>query len=761
MASSHRSEQSASPNRIMLRRALFLTIVCGIVAFVGLTLRLFDIQILHHERYETAAVEQQLRQTTVPARRGTIYDRNYNILAMSGSVSNIYISPAEIQRNNEDKELIADGLSEILGVDRDKILEKMENTSSWYATIKLKVDDETVEAVRSFKEENSLRGVKIEEATKRYYPYSSLASHVIGFVGVDDYGLAGLEYSLDSTLSGIDGRVVRATNAAGTDMLFTDFEDYYDAQDGEDVVLTIDTTVQYYLEKYLSLAVQDYMVQNGACGIVMDVKTGAVLAMASLDNFDLNDYLTVSSTAQARVDAAETETERDELLSEERTTMWRNKAVSDTYEPGSTFKIITLAMALETGAVSEASDFYCGGSVDVLGRTNPVNCWRSGGHGSETLAQAVMNSCNVAFVQIGQRVGAERFYEYARAFGFFDKTGIDLPGEAGSLWWDDDVFCDPLNRSQLAAASFGQTFTITPIQLITAVSAVANGGYLMRPYLVSDVLDENGGTVSHTEPTVVRQVISEQTSAICCNILEQVVGSEGGTGKNAYVAGYRIGGKTGTSTKTSLEASTGEKEYIVSFVGIAPADDPEIAVLVLLDTPSSNCGVYISGGQMAAPTVGNIMADVLPYLGVKTAYSEEEKALADREVPALRGMALPLAVQSAEDAGFSYRVVGEGDSVTDQLPAAGAVIAAGSELVLYCGTEPEAAEVTVPALSGLSYEAARAALADCGLYLRDESGILGGEGVTVVGQTREAGSTVTRGSVVGVSLSDSANLGRY
>lgn len=761
MASNRRSEQTASPNRIMLRRALFLMIVCGIVAFAVLALRLFDIQILHHEEYESAAVEQQLRQTTVPARRGTIYDRGYNILAMSSSVSNVYISPEEIIRNDEDVELIADGLSEILGVDRERIIEKAGDRGSWYATIKLKVDDETVEAVRAFKEENGLRGVKIEEATKRYYPYSSLASHVIGFVGVDDYGLAGLEYSLDSTLSGVDGRVVRATNAAGTDMLFTDFEDYYDAQDGESVVTTIDATVQYYLEKYLSLAVEDYMVQNGACGIVMDVNTGAILAMASLNNFDLNNYLALGDDAQARVDAAQTEAERDERLAAERETQWRNKAVSDTYEPGSTFKIITLAMALEEGAVNEYSEFYCGGSVDVLGRTKPVNCWKSGGHGAETLAQSVMNSCNVAFVQIGQSVGAQSFYEYARAFGFFDKTGIDLPGEAGSLWWSDEVFCDEQNRSQLAAASFGQTFTITPIQLITAVSAVANGGYLMRPYLVSDVLDEDGNTVRHTEPTVVRQVISEQTSALCCEILEQVVGSSGGTGKNAYVAGYRVGGKTGTSTKTTLEASTGEKQYIVSFAGIAPADDPEIAVLVLLDTPSNDCGVYISGGQMAAPTVGNIMADVLPYLGVKAEYSEEEQALVDREVPALSGLALEMAQQTADDMGFTCRVVGEGDTVTAQLPAAGAVIAAGSEIVLYCGSEPDASETMVPALAGLSYEQARQTLAEYGLFLRDDSGILGGEGVTVVSQSHEPGSTAARGSVVGVSLSDSGNLGRY
>lgn len=761
MASKRRSEQTASPNRIMYRRALVLAIVCGVAVFVALAVRLFFIQIVNHEKYETAAVNQQLRQTTIPARRGTIYDRSGNILAMSSAVSNVYISPAEIDQNGEDKTLIADGLSEILGVDRARILEKMEDKSSYYSTVKLKVDDETVEAVRAFKEENELRGVKIEEATRRYYPYSSLASHVIGFVGVDDYGLAGLEYSLDSTLSGIDGRVVRATNAAGTDMLFTDFEDYYDAEDGEDVVLTIDTTVQYYLEKYLTLAAEDYMVQNGACGIVMDVDTGAILAMASIGNFDLNDYLAIDDDAQARVDAAATDEERSELLAAARETQWRNKAVSDTYEPGSTFKIITLAMALEEGTVNEQSDFYCGGSVDVIGRTKPVNCWKDGGHGSETLAEAVMNSCNVAFVQIGQRVGAQTFYEYARAFGFFDRTGIDLPGEANSLWWDEDVFFDEQNRSQLAAASFGQTFTVTPIQMITAISAVANGGYLMKPYLVSDVLDEDGSTVSHTEPTVVRQVISEQTSAICCDILEQVVGSSGGTGKNAYVAGYRIGGKTGTSTKTTLEASTGEKQYIVSFAGIAPADDPEIAVLVLLDTPSNDCGVYISGGQMAAPTVGNIMADVLPYLGVKAEYSEEEAALVDREVPDVTGRALDTAVERAEEAGFTYRIVGDGDVVTRQLPAAGAVIAAGSEIALYCGEEPTATETMVPALVGLSYAEAREALEEYGLYLRDDSGILGGEGVTVASQSVASGSAAERGSVVGVTLSDAGNLGRY
>ena len=761
MAIKRPNTKAPSPNRIMLRRALFLMIVCGIVAFIVLAARLFSIQILHHEEYESAAVGQQLRQTAVPARRGTIYDRNMNILAMSATVSNIYISPAEIQMYDEDPELIARGLADILDLDYEAVLAKTEDTKSWYATVARKVEDDLTEQVRAFKEENDLKGVKIEEATKRYYPYSSLASHIIGFVGVDDYGLAGIEYSYDSTLSGSDGRIVRATNARGTDMLFTDFEDYYDAEDGRSAVLTVDTTVQYYLEKYLTLARQDYDVQNGAAGIVMDVNTGAILAMASLGSFDLNDYLSVSEEDEAQINMASTQQQRDELLTAARTRQWRNKAVSDTYEPGSTFKIITLAMALEEGLVNENTSFFCGGHVDVIGRTKPVNCWRTSGHGSENLAQAVMNSCNVAFVQIGLRVGPEKFYEYIDAFGFFDETDIDLPGEAGSLWWEEEIFCDDENLSQLAAASFGQTFNISPMQLITAVSAVANGGYLMKPYIVSDVLDAGGEPIEHTEPTVVRQVISAETSAVCCSILEQVVGSQQGTGKNAYVAGYRVGGKTGTSTKTTVEASTGVKEYIVSFIGIAPADDPEIAVLVLLDAPSPESGIYISGGQMAAPVVGNIMAEVLPYLGVEPVYTEEEMALADKTVPDLVGLGLEEALAALEEAGLAGRSVGDGDTVTAQIPAAEAVVAAGSEVLLYCGAEPETSGVSMPSLAGLTYAEARLVMAEQGLYICDDSTMLPGDSVTVVKQGIAAGDTVAPGTVVEVTLSDSGNLGRY
>ena len=777
MSKKNPSKEPVSPNRMMLRRTLFLMIVCGIVAFFVLGARLFQLQILDHDMYETAAMEQQLRETTVSAKRGTIYDRNMNILAMSASVSNIYISPAEIVMNGESGAYIAQGLAEILDMDYQQIYEKTLNTNSWYSTVVRKVDDEIADKVRAFKENKgrdalgnpvaderdsvSLTGVKIEEASKRYYPYSSLASHAIGFVGADDYGLAGLELYYDDVLSGTDGRIVRATNAYGTDMLFTNYEDYYDAEDGQSLVLTIDETVQYYLESNLTKAVNDYALQDGAAGIVMDVKTGAVLGMASLGDFDLNDYLKVSDSAQARVDALSDPEEQDALLAEERALQWRNKAISDTYEPGSVFKIITLAAGLDSGAVTINSNFYCGGAIDVLGRTDPLNCWQTYGHGDETLTRAVMNSCNVAFVRIGQAIGAERFYDYIRAFGLFEETGLDLNGESGSLWWTDEVFYDKSNLSQLAAASFGQTFTITPIQLITAVSAVVNGGYLMKPYLVQTVLDSDGDVVRQHEPTVVRQVISEETSRTCCEILEQVVGGQGGTGSNAYVAGYRVGGKTGTSEDVVYEAVHGRKKYIVSFLGFAPADDPQVAVLVLLENPSSSTGIYISGGQMAAPTVGNIMRDVLPYLGVGAEYSAGEAAMVDRRVPKMVGKTLSEAQEALQTAGFECRVEGDGAAVTAQLPAANTKVAMGSEVVLYCGVEPDKTPVEMIDLSALSYDIARERMRWSGLYIRCEGTLSNSSSVLVVRQSVQAGTMIEPGTVVTVTLSDSSNLGRY
>ena len=763
------------PNRMMLRRTLFLLSVCGIAAFIVLAAKLYDIQIVHHDEYEAAAIAQQVRETTVSAARGTLYDRNGRILAISAGVDTIYISPAEIERGHEDAEAIAKGLSEILGVDYETILKRAQNTKSWYEVVARKVEPEVSEKVREFKAEGGYSGIKIEADTKRYYPNGSLASHVIGFVGLENKGLGGIEARYDSLLSGKNGYVMRSTTAAGTDMLYSSYEDYVDAEDGQSLSLTIDSTIQYYIEKHLAQAVADYDIQNGAAAICMEVDTGAILSMASLGNFDLNDYQTISAEAEAEIRAAaQSDEEYNELYSLAQQLQWRNKAISDTYEPGSTFKIITLAMALEEGVVSENSSFYCGGSMNVLGRGSPLKCWKYGGHGSQSLTQAVQHSCNVAFVNIGQLVGEEKFYEYAEGFGFIDrtqdtsqqltaKTGIDLGGESGSIWWSEDVFCNPENLSQLAAASFGQTFNITPIQLITAVSACVNGGRLVKPYLVQSVEDSEGNIVSQTEPELVRQVISEETSATVRNILEQVVGDQKeGTGHNAYVAGYRIGGKTGTSTKTTEEIA-GNKEYIVSFIGFAPADDPEIAILVLLDDPSSESGIYISGGQMAAPVVGKMMADILPYLGYEPEYTDAELENIDRPVPEVAGMSLAEAQRALTESGFKSRIIGEGDTVTDQLPRSGVVIASGSEVLLYAGQSPAPTQETMPDVRGLSYAEAVERLGDIGVYLSSGNSSTDAANLIVSGQSIAPGTAVEHGTVVDVTLylNDTSMLGIY
>jgi len=762
-----------TPNSMMLRRTLFLMIVCGIVAFLVLALRLVKLQIFDHNFYETSAIDQQVRETTVTAKRGTIYDTNMKILAQSASVYNVFISPAEIKMYNEDPTLIAKGLSDILGVNYDDILAKAANTKSWYQTVAKKIEPDVSDKVRQFKNDNHLNGVKLEEDSKRYYPYSSLASQVIGFVGTDNSGLSGIEANYNGDLTGENGRVVRAKNAAGTDMLFTSFEDYQDAQDGKSVVLTIDSTIQHYIEKGLAQAVKDYDVQNGAAAIAMDVNTGAVLGMASLGNFDLNNYQAVDEETQKEIDATTDPGKKQKLLTEAQLKQWRNKAISDTYEPGSTFKIITLSMALNEGVVKPSDTFYCGGSIAVPGRKDPVNCWKTTGHGSQTLTQALEHSCNVAFVQVGLKVGEQKFYQYAEAFGLFNssdddtaqlsgKTGIDLGGESGSIWWPKKTFCNPENESQLAAAAFGQTFNITPLQLITAVSACTNGGYLMKPYVVKEVLDSDGSTASKTEPTVVRQVISSETSKTVDTMLEQVVGDKvEGTGKNAYVAGYRIGGKTGTSENVSLEVASGEKQYIVSFIGVAPINDPKIAILVLLDNPSSKTGIYISGGQMAAPTVGKMFEDILPYLGYEPQYTPDEIKTIDKSVPELSGMSSSDAMAKLTAAGLTARVIGTSGTVTAQIPAANSVVASGSQVILYCGSAPSDDMETVPNLLNLTYSIARQRLGSTALFEKASNAITNPNSVVVTSQSVPAGTRVKHGTVIEVSVADTSQLGRY
>jgi len=757
MAQKNVNKGGRPPDRKMRSRTLVLMLVCGLAAFSVLIARLFYLQIIKHTEYEAMAIEQQLRETVLDSGRGTIYDRNMNVLAISADVETIYISPAEIAMYGESIDLIADGLSGILNISRDKIAEMAADRDSWYKTVARRVEADVAAAVREFKNENGLKGVKIEADTKRYYPYGTLASHVIGYTGYENIGLSGMELSLDESLSGVKGRIVRAKNAYGTDMLYTKFEDYVAGVEGADAVLTIDSSIQYYIEKHLQQAVEDYDIQNGAAAIAMDVNTGEILAMASLGCFDPNNYQLVDAKAQAEIDKAESDDVRAELPASYQQKMWRNKAISDTYEPGSTFKIITMAMALEEGIVSPSEHFYCGGSISVIGdgAGKGRKCWKTTGHGDQTLTQCMQHSCNVALIKIGQRVGAERFYDYIDAFGLFDKTGLELSGEAGSLWWSKDLFCDEDNRTQLAAASFGQTFTITPLQLIRAVSACVNGGLLVKPHLVKGIFDGTGNVISDENLYSLTRVISEEASAEIREILEQVVcDTKEGTGKNAYVAGYRIGGKTGTSTKTVLEAG-GTKEYIVSFIGFAPADDPEICILVLLDNPSNKTGQYISGGNMAAPTVGKMFADILPYMGIMPVYTEEEKAFMDKIVPDVKGLSVSEAQRLLKEAGFLCTVDGTGNTVTDMLPYGGSVVAADSEILLYTGDNVTEGVVEIPSLAGLSYDGAREVLSEIGLYIStDYHGLPNRESIIITNQDVHPGNTVRVGSIINVSLAD-------
>ena len=765
------SEVPFVTGRRMLRRCAFLAAVFGVAAFAVLMVRLYRLQITDHGFYEQLAISQQLREAPGTAERGVIYDRNGNLLAVSASVDNVYLSPAEIEANGEDRGLIAQGLSEILGADYGDIYEKSGRRGSWYVTVARKIERDKADQIRRFKAENKISGVRLETDTKRYYPNGRLACHLLGFVGTDNYGLEGIEARYNDALSGTAGRSLRATNAYGGEMLLHRYEEYRPGEDGCDLVTTIDASIQYYVEKHLRQAVLDYDALNGAGAIAMDVNTGAILAMASLGDYDPNNFLAVSAEDQAVIDSTTTKEEASQLLAEAQARQWRNKALSDTYEPGSTFKIITLSMALEEGKVSTGDSFYCGGSTMVTGRGTPIRCWKSGGHGSQTLTQAVQHSCNVAFVNIGQRVGAERFYDYCEAFGFLKlsddpdanltaRTGIDLSGESGSIWWSRNTFCSKKNLSQLAAASFGQTFTITPLQLITAVSACVNGGRLMEPFVVQRLVAPDGSISFEHEPKLVRCVISETTSRKVREILEQVVGDPmDGTGRNAAVPGYRIGGKTGTSEKVSLEARTGQKEYIVSFVGFAPADDPKIALLVFLDTPSDKSGIYISGGQMAAPVVGHMMADILPYLGVEP--EREDSAMA--QMPACAGLDLPEAAELLKGAGLRYRTRGQGNVVTNQLPAPGMEIAVGTEVILYFDAEISPDLEELPDLTGMELDRARDTLSYYGLYLTTRSSITDSKHQTVSSQSFPTGTLLEHGTVVEVTLIDSDEeiLGRY
>ena len=777
-------EQNQRANRTILRRTLVLMVLCGIVAFVPLIGTLYHLMITEHDYYNEKAIKNQTRSTNLTATRGVIYDANMNVLASSSTVETVFIDPNEIAEQMKQPEnsnlldQIARGLGEILDVEPSFVYEQAADKQYRYKVIKRKISEELADEVRAFISENSITGVYLETDLKRYYPNSSLAAQALGFVSSDNNGSEGLEAYYNEELSGTAGKVVTSKGNYGSEMLYT-YEKYYDASDGSSLITTIDSTVQAYVEKNLQNAIDKYDIKNGAFCIVMDVNTGEIKAMATLGSYDPNNYLEIYDDttallleneraaalalpeASAAYEAA-IETYKQDVAAA-RMAQWRNRCVSDGYEPGSTFKLITLASALDSGAVTLNDSFYCGGQEKFTGREQILNCWKSAGHGAQTTAQALGNSCNIAFGHIGLRMGGDTFYDYLKSFGIMEKTGVDLPGEASGLFYERKYLNDPANygTSYLITSSFGQSFRITPMQLVRAVAAIVNGGYVLEPYIVSEVVDADGNTVEKNEKTVLRQVISQQTSEMMRTLMEQVVTE--GTASAARTPGYRVGGKTGTSEKLDEYDENGQqvKDKIVSFVGVAPIDDPKYVVLVALDTPaySENSekytvhGMYISGGLMAAPTVRDIFLDILPYLGVEPDYGSEDIRGVNFTVPDVIGMDETEAGELLAEKTITYRVVGTGSVVTDQLPVAGSQVPGNSQIILYMGAEKQATRVEVPDFIGCSVADVNYLASNAGLYVQAKGTDRTDVYVLAAYQDIDPGTEVDRGTTITVEFS--------
>ena len=735
-----KSEKVRRANRIIQNRTMILMAVLGVLVFLILVIKLFSLQILRHDELEAKALDQQTRSTEVAATRGTIYDRNGNIMAISATAETVFLSPLEMDRALSDKDnpvawtkdSVAQKLSEILEINKEGILKKMERTDSQYEVLKLRVEEDVADQIRTFINDEGVVGVYMVTDAKRYYPYATLASQIIGFVGTDNYGLYGLEARYNDVLDDETGLVVSTKDPTGSDMLYG-YEQYYKAQNGSDIVLTLDATVQYYVEKALSEMVTSTEAQ-GATGIVMDVETGAVLAMASSPTYDLNDP---SAVYESRLASLVKDGQLD--LADAQLRQWRNRAINDTYEPGSTFKVLTLAAALEEGVIDENTTFDCTGSIHVLDAT--IHCSNRAGHGHQTLEQTAGNSCNPAFITYGLRLGTEKFYRYMKDFGLVNGSGIDLEGEALGIFAPQET----ASELDLACYAFGQNFNTTPVALISAQAACINGGYLHTPYVVERVVDSEGNVLSSHDSTPVRQVVSEETSALVRQCLEYVVSS--GTGRNGQVHGYRIGGKTGTADK----GNTGE--VVLSFMCFAPADDPKYIMLLTLDSPT---GEGRGGGGTVAPYASRIMGEILPYLGVEPSYSAEELLGSDTTVNYVIGMTVADAEEKLKSKGFSVKVVGDGDTVTDQTPEGGTVIPGKSRVILYAGSEKPDTLCTVPSLVGLSPSEANMAVSSAGLLLRFTGTTDSGSGsVRVINQSEAAGAQVEAGTVISVQLSDS------
>lgn len=727
---------SKSPSVVIKMRILAACVV-ALLGFVVLIGRLFYIQIIESEEYQRQAAETQLEVTEIAANRGAIFDANGNKLAMSTTAWTICVAPNYIE-DDTDKELIISGLSEILGVSESYLREKCER-DTLYAAVKARVDKTTVEEVTAFAANNGVsRCIFVEEDVSRKYPYENFAASVIGFVNSDYVGSYGLESYYDEILRGTPGKLISAQDSWGQKMPF-EYDELYSSEDGNSIVTTIDEGIQYFVEKHLELAVKEHDVQKRAACIAMDPNTGKILAMATKGDFDPNSYTTLPDSVKEEIERLP-EDEQGEATRQAQYDMWRNKAISDPYEPGSVFKIITLAAALDSNTTTLGDHFTCIGYANVADRK--ISCWKSHGHGEQTLADAVQNSCNPAFIQIGMNMGVANFQNYFEAFGLTEKTNIDLPGEAAS------IYHTKMTEMNLASSSFGQTFKVTPIQLITAVSAAVNGGNLYQPYLVQKVISADGSIVEEYEPTLVRQVISEQTSKTVRDILETVVSD--GSGRTAAVPGYKIGGKTGTSEKLDQLTQEGEVEaYVSSFLAVAPADDPQIVILLLLDEAQME-NPY--GSVVAAPVVGAMLGDILPYMGIEPNYT-------DAEIEAMTGKVKDITGQLVHDAmtvlrlqGYSVTIVGEGSTVVAQSPEAKSVLSAGGTITLYTDESLIPKEIEVPDVAGMSVTEVNNAIIGAGLKLKLIGVSESATDQVAYSQTPAAGETVMPGTIIEVTF---------
>ena len=741
------------PGKMMVTRTLVIMIIMILCLAIISTSSLVNIMIINGDKYQSEASKQQLYDSLIAAPRGDIYDRNMQILATSSTAWTVYITPNSIKKiKSEDerekiKNIISKGLSEILEVDYETVYEYT-GKNSYYVIVKKKIDKETADKVREFISANKdleiTKYIGIDETTKRYYPNDSLASVVLGFVGADEQGLSGIESYYDNELTGIAGRVVAAKNAAGTDMRFT-YEKVEEAIKGTSFVLTLDSYIQYTAEKYLETAIAENKIAERGAAVVMNVNTGEILAMAVKGDYNPNAPFELSKSDQKLVDKEENEEEKSKLKSELLNRQWRNKAVSDSYEPGSVFKIITAAIALEENLLSDTKSFYCNGRTTVAGQS--YGCWKHGGHGTQDLKNAIANSCNPAFITIGQMAGVSTFSKYFKAFGFTEKTGIDLPGESRSTYH----LQENMGPVELASSSFGQTFNVTPVQLLSAVAASVNGGYLVKPHLVKKKLDQENNVIETTSTAYKRQVISETTSEKIRTLLNFV--AKNGA-KNSLVSGYNIGAKTGTSQKVAKIQATGDTYlYIGSCITIAPIDDPEIAVFVMLDEPK---GDNYYGGVISAPVNSKIMADVLPYLGYEPSYTEEELKKMSVEVPSVEGATLEDAQNKIKNKKLEYKVIGSGEKVIRQLPEAGSKVVNGGTVILY--TEKDAIKTAiVPDFNGLTATEANKTAAAAGINI-EFSGNITTSGLKAYSQSIKKGKEVDAGTVVTVYFRDESTV---